>query len=364
MADNPEIEQQDTPSPIEELQKRMEDIEMSLGVFNPRNLGGLRTKDLQQATRANLFVDGSDGDVVVSTSINLSRDMFYNNLTVEDGGIINTKSFRIFIKEQFTKKPGGIVRNNGSDGGDGGNGTAAGGSGGLAGDAATAVASGSLSAGVAGSAGGKGGAAGENNAVVGVVGIDADKSLGSAGSGGGGGGSSDSYAGKAGGGGGSQTGTVFNIPNSFFSSYYLIDSLPSIVALTLSAGSGGGGGGGGSIGNPYGDAGGGGGSASPAGMVWIAANRMFIEGENEIQCTGGDGGNGGNAYTPSARPGGGGGGGAGGDGGVIILIYGEKTGTGTISVAGGTGGTGGTGENSGVTGGTGTTGKTYLIQIA
>jgi len=35
MADEPKIENQDAPNEIEELQKRMEDIEMSLGVFNP-----------------------------------------------------------------------------------------------------------------------------------------------------------------------------------------------------------------------------------------------------------------------------------------------------------------------------------------
>jgi len=50
MADNPEIEEQDTPSPIEELQKRMEDIEMSLGVFNPRNMAGMKPKDVKAIT--------------------------------------------------------------------------------------------------------------------------------------------------------------------------------------------------------------------------------------------------------------------------------------------------------------------------
>ena len=360
MADEkPKIEEQDTSSPIEELQKRMEDIEMSLGVFNPRNLGGLRTKDLQQATRANLFGDGSDGDVVVSTSINLTRDMFYNNLTVESGGIINTKSFRIFVKDQFIKKPGGILKNNGNNGANGN--TTTGGAGGVA------VASGSLPGGIAGGDGGRGGNTGSYGE-PGDDGTDASKSLGSAGSGGGGGGNGSSgfgYSASAGGDGGSQTGTVFNIINSFFSAYYLIDILPSIVALTISAGSGGGGGGGSSTTHRTS----GGGAGSTGGLIWIAANRMFIEGTDEIQCDSGNGGNGvdGNDGNPAE---GGGGGGAGGSGGVIILIYGEKTGTGTLSVdkgAGGTGGTGGTGVyedgHPGSPGTAGTTGKTYNIQI-
>ena len=358
MADEPTIEQQDTPNEIEELQKRMEDIEMSLGVFNPRNLAGLRTKDLQQATRANLFGDGSDGDVVVSTEINLTRDMFYNSLTVEAAGIINTKSFRIFVKDQFIKKPGGVLKNNGNDGGDGvpsynmikslgGNGGAA-------------VASGSLSGGLAG---GKGA---DTESVIGSpgdAGAVASKSLGSAGSGGGGGGAG-SYAGGAGGAGGSQTGTLYNIIKSFFSAYYLIDILPTVIALTISAGSGGGGSGGSDSLATYG--GGGGGAGGTGAMIWIAANRMFIEGTSEIQCNGGNGGDGADAryYSGSANEGGGGGG-AGGSGGVIILIYGEKTGTGTLQVAAGSGGAGGTGVvNNGAAGSGGAVGKTYNIQIS
>ena len=355
MADEPKIEEQDTLSPIEELQKRMEDIEMSLGVFNPRNLGGLRTKDLQQATRANLFGDGSDGDVVVSTSIDLTRDMFYNSLTVEAAGIINTKSFRIFVKDQFIKKPGGIVRNNGNAGDNGGDyintfGPIPGGA---------AVAAGSLPGGVAGSVGGTG----SNPGNAGTVGVGTDKSLGSAGSGGGGGGAGISYPGGAGGSGGSQTGTIFNFPNSFSSAYYLIDILPSIVALTLSAGSGGGGGGAGTtkVGGGR-DVNNGGGAGSTGGMLWIASNRIFVEGVDEIQCQGGAGGDGGDGEVAASH--GAGGGGAGGSGGVLILIYGEKTGTGTLSVAGGAGGIGGTGLNNGVNGGVGQTGKQYLIQIA
>jgi len=360
--DETKIEYQDSPDEMEELRKRLDDIEMSLGVFNPRNMAGLRTKDLQQATRANLFGDGSDGDVVVSTEIDLTRDMFYNNLTVEEGGIINTKSFRIFAKDQFIKKPGGIVRNNGNNGTAGGDGavTPADNTGGAAG---ATVASGSLPGGIVSGDGGNG-AKQSTAAEKGDDGTDAAKSLGSAGSGGGGGGYGTT-SGGAGGNGGSQTGTVFNIPNSFLSAYYLIDILPSIVTLTNSAGSGGGGGGGQSLSSSKGYAGGGGGAGSSAGIIWIAANRMFIEGENEIQCNGGNGGDGGDAYDYGIADGGGGGG-AGGAGGVIMLIYGEKTGTGTLQISGGTGGSGGAGAsggNNGSAGGTGQTGKTYEIQI-
>lgn len=45
------------------------------------------------------FGDGSDGDVVVNSSITLTRDMFYNNLTIQSGGKINTNYFQIFVKD-------------------------------------------------------------------------------------------------------------------------------------------------------------------------------------------------------------------------------------------------------------------------
>jgi len=361
----PKLEQQDSQSELDVLKKRIDELELSIGVLNPRNMAGLRTKDLQQATRANLFGDGSDGDVIVSTEINLERDMFYNNLTVESTGIINTKSFRIFVKDQFIKKPSGIIRNNGNNGGDGADGDSTNSNLNIGGTAGTAVASGSLVGGLAGSAGGKG----NNGGAAGNAGADAAKSLGSAGTGGGSGGSSPGYPGWAGGNGGSQTGTVFNIPNSFSSAYYLIDTLPTISAFTISAGSGGGGGGSCNVSGDYG--GGGGGSGSNGGIIWIAANRIFIEGENQIQANGGNGGDGGDAYNSVSAVSGGGGGGAGGSGGVIMLIYGEKTGTGTLQVAGGTGGSGGLGYASGNPypsgdgndGTAGATGKTYLIQV-
>jgi hypothetical protein len=44
------------------------------------------------------FGDGSDGDVTISSgTTNLSRDMFYRNLTISSTGLLNPKSFRVFV---------------------------------------------------------------------------------------------------------------------------------------------------------------------------------------------------------------------------------------------------------------------------
>ena len=45
-----------------------------------------------------IYGDGSDGDVTISGDTTLSRDMYYNNLTVNNTKILNTGGFRIFVK--------------------------------------------------------------------------------------------------------------------------------------------------------------------------------------------------------------------------------------------------------------------------
>ncbi len=91
-----------------------------------------------------VFGDGDDGDGTISANTNMSRDMFYNSLTVNANITLNTKGYRLFVKNTLTNN--GTIMNNGGDGGDGGLG--------VAGTAGTAGASGSLGGGATGGAGG------------------------------------------------------------------------------------------------------------------------------------------------------------------------------------------------------------------
>src|SRR3990167_10676965 len=87
---------------LDGLEKRLFDIEESIAGLNPRNLAGIRSKDLIQATIANLFGDGSDDDVVISSgTTTLTRDMFYKNLTISGTGILNTASFRVYVSQDL-----------------------------------------------------------------------------------------------------------------------------------------------------------------------------------------------------------------------------------------------------------------------
>ena len=65
------------------------------------------------------FGDGHDGDVIISSNTSLSRDMYYNNLTINNGVTLNPNGYRIFVKETLTNN--GTIERNGNPGGDGGN---------------------------------------------------------------------------------------------------------------------------------------------------------------------------------------------------------------------------------------------------
>lgn len=61
--------------------------------------------------RGGLFGDKSDGDVTINGTTTLTRDMFYDNLTVE--GTLNTASFKVFVGGTLTVN--GVIQCNGGD---------------------------------------------------------------------------------------------------------------------------------------------------------------------------------------------------------------------------------------------------------
>ena len=59
----------------------------------------------QSVTRSandGVYGHGSDGNVVISTNTSISSDMYYNNLTVNSGVVLNSNGFRIFVKNTLT----------------------------------------------------------------------------------------------------------------------------------------------------------------------------------------------------------------------------------------------------------------------
>lgn len=251
------------------------------------------------------FGDGSDGNVTIAVDTTLTRDMYYDALTVNGGGVdLFCDGFRIFAKTSVTCSGTIHDRDPASK-----NGAAAG-------TAGTAYAAGPPLP--SGSNGGAGGTA------AGSAGSAAANALGVAAGAGG--------AGSGGAGGAAGTLTVMTANNGgtqqIKSAAWGLSVHPRTdVATGTCAVSPGGGGGGGD-----GTAGGGGGAGGGVVMILTPS----LSGAGTISAKGGNGG------SPAAGNRGGGGGGGGG----IVYILTATAHSVTVDVAGGTGGTKtGTGVN-------------------
>ena len=260
------------------------------------------------------FGDGSDGDVTISVNTTLSRDMYYDNLTVNAGVTLTSGGFRIFAKSSATIN--GIIESNGSNG--------SGSSGGGAGNTATAPA---------------GGAGGSGSSSAGSDGSLLSGGFDMGGNGGNGGDSSAS------GGDGAQTVAWVNMGGEHVLKHWIQSFEMAGVGYyhhSYIMGSGGGGGGGG---GDFSNTGGGGG----AGGGTVALYSPSITGSGNLNANGGDGADG---VAGHAAGGGGGGGGV-----IVTVSINDFTATSiTTSVVGGTGGSG---SGSGQNGVNGTAGRTF-----
>lgn len=260
-----------------------------------------------------IFGDGSDGDVTIAANTTLTRDMFYNNLTVNATFTLNTAGYRVFVKGTLTNN--GTIRRtpNAGAAGVGGAALAAGslggsfagankvqtgaGAGGGGGGPVFIAAKTIVNAGVIAAIGGAGENApgGATVSGVGGIGTNATTSLGGAGGLGG------ASTGAGGGAGGTVTGPVAGAGG--------FRSLPLVVEL-----------------------------------------RAISTTPTVILVTGGGGGGSGGTYDGDGSAGGGGGGG----GGFLVLIYNSYSGAGTKVAPGGAGGTSVGGGAAGATGSSGT----------
>lgn len=264
------------------------------------------------------YCDGSDGDVTISVDTTLSRNMFYNNLTINDGIKLIPNGYLIFVKETINCiGTGKIAQDYNSSSPDGK----------------------ILPAPVEGAAA-KTSDTGGNNGSASVKSLSnlAGKNGGAVGS----------YAGGAG-------GAVSSLPNKrkntfVFGNFYDIEAT-SVVRYTLTGGAGGGARGDGwsATSAGYGGAGG-----TSGGMIFVVARTIGVL---NLSAIGGPGENGGDG---SKQYGDGGGGGAGGNGGYCFVAYKNKT-TITATLTGGAGGAGGTRLVSGSNGEPGSAGNSGIL---
>lgn len=279
---------------------------------------------------SSLFGNGIDGDVTISVNTSLSRDMYYNDLTINNGVVLNPNGYRIFVKGTLNCVGTGKIASNGNNGGNGTDGNSnlndnAGGSAGV-----EAYITGTLPLPRAGRPGGTGryqsGANSSN-------GIDISKGIiNNSGSTGGAGGAGVNMSGGVSGAVGIVSSPPSSPPYTYLGAYNMYDfENGTFTQHNLTGQSVGGGGGGGGQPSGVGSGGGGGGSGSSGGVVWLFANKIITA---NLEAIGGNGGKGGNGYHTIAGSGGGGGGG---NGGLIILNYASAT-TINTNVSGGNGG--------------------------
>jgi hypothetical protein len=255
------------------------------------------------------FGDGSDGDVTISADTAITRDMFYDNLTVNATKVLDTTAYRVFVR--------GTLTNNGTVSADGPDGTSEG-----AGSSPNTHALGTAGNGQSGDTGN---------------GLDASSVTPSLGGDGGAGGASGGNTGGAGGDSG-LGGSDCLIPRT------LPDMLYAFDLITQSQFQGGCGGGGGA-----GDGVHAGGNGGAGGNVMVLAARTVIN-NGIIRVKGGNGSQG-----AAGNVGGGGGGG----GGFLSALW--RTWTGNAPTA--PGGTGGAARGTGLVGANGAAGLVVSLQV-
>ena len=52
-----------------------------------------------------IYGSGMDGNVTISSNTTLTRDMYYNNLDVNAGIVLDTAGFRVFVRNRLTMAP-------------------------------------------------------------------------------------------------------------------------------------------------------------------------------------------------------------------------------------------------------------------
>lgn len=285
------------------------------------------------AHNASLYGTGGDGSVTfdgvgtpvgttkVGSTYTLTRDVNYNNATVNSGITVITAGFRFSCAGALLNN--GTIQNNGTAGTS-------------AGVAGTGGAGGTLGAGTNGGAGsvGAAGVAGTNQAAT-------TKSTNGTNSGGAGGSNGGANAGGAG--GAVQGTTTTSFAEAWAMQHGWLVQGQGLSSFTLAGGAGGGGGGS----TAAGQGGGGGGGGGVCGVF-----AFFLTNNGVIAANGGAGGSGSTAVAS-------GGGGGGGGGAVMVLTRvlsaaGTLPGTGTVTASGGAGGAGVAGGVAGTVGNAGT----------
>ena len=95
--------------------------EAQTGTSNEVSMTPLRTRN-EIVEKLNYYGTGSDGDVTITTTVTLTSDKNYNNLTITSPWILVTAWYKVYVN--WTLSGDGIIQRNGNNGSNGGNASA------------------------------------------------------------------------------------------------------------------------------------------------------------------------------------------------------------------------------------------------
>jgi hypothetical protein len=73
-----------------------------MGKYGVTSIGASTATSSFTAVPDELYGSGADGNVTISTNTSLTRDMYYNNLTINDGVHLNTAGYKVFVRNSLS----------------------------------------------------------------------------------------------------------------------------------------------------------------------------------------------------------------------------------------------------------------------
>ena len=77
-----------------------------MGKYGISSIGAATANESFVAVPDEIYGSGADGNVTISTNTTLTRDMYYNNLTVNAGIHLNTAGYRVFVRNSLSLATG------------------------------------------------------------------------------------------------------------------------------------------------------------------------------------------------------------------------------------------------------------------
>jgi hypothetical protein len=73
-----------------------------MGKYGVSSIGASTATTSFTAVPDELYGSGADGNVTISANTTITRDMYYNNLTIADGIHLNTAGYKVFVRNSLS----------------------------------------------------------------------------------------------------------------------------------------------------------------------------------------------------------------------------------------------------------------------